>query len=89
MGQDVLVIQMQRGDHYCCNCGLSCDQAQGLPMYEGEIVPNDWAGEWCGANACRACFEAHERGEGVFSMPGPWRPTGNLPGTTSKWRRRG
>lgn len=42
----------------CCVCGLEVIMDFGLPCYEGDIVPNDWTGEWGGFCACQQCYEA-------------------------------
>lgn len=32
--------------------GLRC----GVPVHDGLMLPNDWAGEWGGVAACVSCF---------------------------------
>lgn len=93
MAKPVLHIQMQEGRVHggacCCNCGMECDGAHGLPMFEGEIVPLDWAGEWAGVDCCAACHDRHQMGIAEFAMPGPWRPIGftGLKTPAARWRR--
>ena len=48
----------------CVICSKPLQNAKlGIAMFEGLPVPHDWPGEWGGFDACRDCFEKHERGE--------------------------
>lgn len=44
----------------CVVCGADSLNT-GIPMYEGDVLPNDWSGEWGGAPACRRCMIAQGR----------------------------
>jgi len=57
-----VVINMNERWVDCIACGAPTLPEQGLPMYEGEFVPNDWEGEWGGFTACRTCYTIHKRG---------------------------
>lgn len=58
----IIEIRLDPPETECIACGVVCDVAQGLPMYEGEVVENDYAGEWAGFHCCRPCYEAHRDG---------------------------
>ena len=47
----------------CCVCAEPCDGYHGLPFFNGDLVSNDWPGDWGNKACCRRCYEAHERGE--------------------------
>lgn len=60
---DVLVIKLYPRESECCWCGADlADPRFGLPMYEGEVLPNDHAGEWAGFDACERCYLIHQAG---------------------------
>lgn len=49
-----------------CNCSICWELTAGglcLPMYEGEVLPDDYEGEWAGMTVCKKCYAAH-RGTG-------------------------
>jgi hypothetical protein len=63
---DILEIRMQTpgygmGDP-CVACGEPSSGFHGLPIFNGDIVSNDWPGEWGGVPCCEACYEKHLRG---------------------------
>jgi hypothetical protein len=61
MTDSVLVIDLSARESECCACGTAVlDPRKGLPMYEGEIVPADYEGEWSGFDACDECHSAYE-----------------------------
>jgi len=31
------------------------EATEGIPVYEDLVLPDDWEGEWFGADACAAC----------------------------------
>lgn len=33
------------------------EPSYGIPIYEDEIVPDDYQGEWGGVSVCRPCFD--------------------------------
>lgn len=55
----------------CCICNVGDFQRWGIPVNSltGEIVANDFDGDWCGKPVCRECFERHESGEFVGDYP--------------------
>lgn len=67
MDAPILLIRMQspgyESDMPCPGCGGRASPFHGLPVFNGDIMSNDWPGEWGGAPACEACFEKHLRGE--------------------------
>lgn len=50
------VIHLNPPECDCCICGERCIVAQGVPIYEDEIVPDDYQGEWGGQSVCRRCY---------------------------------
>lgn len=61
---EVLEIRMQTpgyGD-VCFVCGEDASGFHGVPIWNGELVSNDWPGEWCGVPACEVCFRKHKEG---------------------------
>lgn len=50
----------------CCVCGAA-SSGQGIPVFEGDILPNDHDGEWGGAPACKTCFDKQSRLTSVVS----------------------
>lgn len=49
----------------CCICGEADLNRWGLPfcLDTGELVSNDFEGDWGGKPACRVCFAKHANGE--------------------------
>ena len=62
----ILVIDLWPRESECILCGehLWCP-CKGLPMYEGEVVADDWMGEWAGFDVCDACYEKHRPGSSL------------------------
>lgn len=59
----VLTINMNPRDGcHCAVCGGNCDHGHGVPMLEGKLVSNEWAGPWGGFPACLDCYNAHADG---------------------------
>lgn len=56
-----LVIDLWPHETECVLCGewLYLKDAKGLPMYEDEVVPDDYPGEWAGFSVCDACYAKH------------------------------
>lgn len=52
----IVVIQLDPPEDLCHLCDKGCRVAQGVPIYEGEIVPDDHRGQWGGVNVCLRCF---------------------------------
>lgn len=67
MADEVLEIRMQSpgygGGEPCCNCGKPSSGFHGLPIFNGDIVSNDWAGEFGGKPCCERCYDLHEHGQ--------------------------
>lgn len=61
--RDVLSIRLYEPMVECRLCGAEAPHSWGVPMYEGNLLSNDFQGEWFGAPACKQCFEAHARGD--------------------------
>lgn len=53
----ITVIRLDEPSCDCHVCGVETYLDFGLAVYEDEILPNDWAGEWFGATVCRRCYE--------------------------------
>ena len=66
-----MVIYLNYPTATCCVCGEDCLSLWGLPVSSetGEIVANDFEGEWGGVPACQSCWSRHEHGEFVGSYP--------------------
>jgi hypothetical protein len=62
MPKDVVVIRLNVPMQECAQCGTVCESRQGLPMANGEIVENNYQGEWGGSPACPPCYQAHAEG---------------------------
>ena len=56
---EIVVIDLQLRDTDCTLCGARHSLAQGLPMYEGEVVADDFEGDWGGFPVCKKCFVKH------------------------------
>jgi hypothetical protein len=63
---DVLEIRMQsrpaEGEpcRFCVD-GI-CDGYHGLPIFNGDVVSNDWRGDWGGVPCCPDCYQRHADG---------------------------
>jgi hypothetical protein len=56
----IRIINLSPHESECILCGtLLFDCKLGLPMYEGEVVPDDWPGEWAGFDVCAPCHAKH------------------------------
>lgn len=53
----VVVIELWPHTDFCCVCEQEVLTRYGLPMYEDEILPADWPGEWGGFAACKRCYD--------------------------------
>lgn len=64
---DVLEIRLQTPGfgmgEPCIACGLPSSGFHALPTFNGDIMSNDWPGEWFGNVCCERCYEKHLRGE--------------------------
>ena len=62
---DILEIRMQSrpGDgEPCVACRRPSSGWHALPVFNGDIVSNDWPGEWGGVPCCESCYAAHAEG---------------------------
>lgn len=60
-----LTIRMQTpgyGD-VCFVCGGEASGYHGVPVFNGDLMSNDWPGEWGGVPSCERCYDRHARGE--------------------------
>ena len=58
---DVVIIDIWSGrTAECFTCGVYTDNSKGIPVHAGMILPNDWSGEWVGAEACGRCFDIQQ-----------------------------
>lgn len=59
----IRVIELFPHEIDCYVCGELCDPREHLaiPIYEDEIVPDNWDGEWGGVPVCRECYEDARR----------------------------
>lgn len=46
----------------CVACGEPCEGECSLPIFNGDIVSNDWPGDWGGVPCCNRCYELHASG---------------------------
>lgn len=62
-----LVIRMQSpgwgSETKCVACKRPSSGFHSLPTFNGDIVSNDWAGEWFGKPCCERCYERHAAGQ--------------------------
>lgn len=61
----IVICEMWAGSDPCAVCEAevvaSCfGRNFGVPMFEGEIVPAAWTGEWGGFTVCERCFHLAE-----------------------------
>lgn len=70
-GPWVTVINLSVRTAQCSVCGREDLSQWGLPVSSetGEIVANDYPGDWGGIPACRECWLAHESGAFVGTYP--------------------
>ena len=43
----------------CAICSKLTPMGLSLPMYEGEVLPDDYQGEWAGMVVCSTCYAKH------------------------------
>lgn len=56
-GLGITIIDMWEPTADCFVCGQETYLDFGLAVYEDEILPNNWTGEWFGATVCPRCYE--------------------------------
>ena len=57
LANGITLISLDEPTCDCWVCGRETYIDYGLAVYEDEILPNDWTGEWFGATVCRPCYE--------------------------------
>lgn len=57
-----VIIRLHEPQIECIVCGETDVSRWGLAVYEGQIVPNDYQGEWGGAPCCEKCFMSRQIG---------------------------
>ena len=55
--EDFTIITLDEPTCDCWVCGTETFLDYGLAVYEDEILPNDWQGEWFGATVCKRCYD--------------------------------
>ena len=61
MSAPITVIRLYPRETECIVCGVGLvDCRSAVPVYEDCVLPDDWAGEWAGFDACDACFAAQQ-----------------------------
>lgn len=66
----ILVIDLAPRETECIACGahlVGC--RRGIPVYEGEALPDSWEGEWGGFDACDPCADL----QATITEPTPLR----------------
>jgi hypothetical protein len=53
----ITVIRLDEPTADCWVCGQETYLDFGLAVYEDEILPNNWSGEWFGATVCPRCYD--------------------------------
>ncbi len=56
---DILCINLNPRITECVLCGKEISHIYCLPMYESEVVPDNWEGEWGGFTVCKSCYFIH------------------------------
>jgi hypothetical protein len=56
LANGIVLIDLSEPMTGCWVCGLATYLDQGLAVYEDEILPNSWNGEWFGATVCPRCY---------------------------------
>lgn len=70
----ILEIELWPRWQECAICGEVTPVRWGLPVDRcGDLVPNDYEGEWGGVPACQDCHDAHARGELTAANQDAWR----------------
>ena len=63
MSAPIQIIDLWPRESECVLCGEHLWGCKlGLPMHEGEVVPDDWPGEWAGFDVCAPCYVKHRPG---------------------------
>jgi hypothetical protein len=53
----ITIIRLDEPTCDCWVCGQETFLDFGLAVYEDEILPNDWPGEWFGATVYPRCYD--------------------------------
>lgn len=76
---DVLEIELWPRWAECWACGAETPCQWGLPIDDcGDLVSNDYEGEWGGVPACQRCCEAHAQGILTADNLAYWRRRAEL-----------
>lgn len=61
------IVELDRPTFECWVCGEETFGGYGLTVYESQILPNDWKGEWGGTTVCERCYGLfnHDTGEPI------------------------
>jgi hypothetical protein len=57
-----VVIRLDEPWATCSICGEDTPSRWGVPRHNGDLVSNDWPGEWAASPACQRCHNAHAAG---------------------------
>jgi hypothetical protein len=55
-GDQIKIIELWPPEFLCGICEVTCGAGYSVPIYEDEIVPDDYKGEWGGMPVCPTCF---------------------------------
>lgn len=59
-----IIMQSRPGEgDPCVNCRQPSSGHHALPIFNGDIMSNEWPGEWGGVPCCERCYELHEQGK--------------------------
>lgn len=61
--RNVLTVRLYEPYAECRLCGEETICQWCVPMYEGNLLSNNFQGEWFGAPACQSCHDKHARNE--------------------------
>lgn len=78
-----IVIQLNARLTECIACGVFLvDPKQGIPLWEGEVVPVESDGPWGGFDACEECYALYEGGRYEELQAILWKPRRTPQGRT-------
>jgi len=59
----IKIINLWPIETECTICGKHHVMENSLPMYEGEVLLDDYEGEWAGMPVCNKCYKKHRTEE--------------------------
>jgi hypothetical protein len=62
VSRKVTVIDLWPQVAECSICGEVTLSRWGVPRHNGDLVSNDWQGDWASSPACERCHDAHAAG---------------------------